>query len=58
MSLRNILTSLLVITAIVIGLMLVLGDPIHVATVVKIVLIAALASAAVQWFKNRKTIRG
>ena len=58
MNLRNVLTSLVVMTAIVIGLMLLFGDPIHVATVIKVVLIAAAASALVQWFNNRKTIRG
>ena len=55
---RNVLTSLLVIMATVIGVLLLSGNPIHLATVVKVVLIAAMASAIVQWFNVRKAARG
>jgi hypothetical protein len=55
---RNFLTSFFVMTAIIIGLTLLFGQPVGLFTVIRTVLIAAIASALVQWFNNRKMIRG
>ena len=58
MNWRNFLTSFFVMTAIIIGLTLLFGQPVEPRTVIRTVLIAAIASALVQWFNNRKMIRG
>ncbi len=41
-----------------VGLTLLFGQPVELRTVIRTVLIAAIASALVQWFNNRKMIRG
>jgi hypothetical protein len=56
--LRDFLFSFVVMVAIVIGLTLLFGQPVHLMTVVRTVLIAAIASALVRWYKNRKAVRG
>jgi hypothetical protein len=58
MNWRNLLTSFFVMTAIILTLTLLFGQPVEPRTVIRTVLIAAIASALVQWFNNRKMIRG
>jgi hypothetical protein len=55
---RQLLTSFAVITAIILLLTLLAGQPVHVVTVVRTVLIAAIGSSLAQWIRNRKAVRG
>jgi hypothetical protein len=52
------LTSFAVMTAIILALTLLAGKPVHFVTVVRTVLIAAIASSLAQWIRNRKAVRG
>jgi hypothetical protein len=52
------LFSFAVMAAIVIGLTLLFGQPVRPVTVARTVLIAAIASALLRWFNDRKALRG
>jgi hypothetical protein len=55
---RQLLTSFAVMTAIILTLTLLAGQPVHLVTVIRTVLIAAIASGLAQWIRNRKALRG
>ncbi len=57
-SARQLLTSFAFITVSILLLTLLAGEPVHVVTVVRTVLIAAIGSSLAQWIRNRKAVRG